>query len=155
MICYKDLIIFDKSYRNSLGIKGVYCKHLVSAVYQQLKELIDNYMPIWVLDVGNYNKVIEDIQFTNGYISSDSLDHPICNELIQKYNLKPLLTEDCIDIIMFGSTCKNIILSNGTFSWMIGALGYHSTIYYPDPKLKQSWHGDIFVFEDWNKVQYE
>jgi hypothetical protein len=105
--------------------------------------------------INYYNKVIEGIQFTNGYISSDSLDHPICSELIQKYNLKPLLTEDCIDIIMFGSTCKNIVLSNGTFSWMIGALGYHSTIYYPDPKLKQSWHGDIFVFEDWNKVQYE
>lgn len=60
-----------------------------------------------------------------------------------------------IDTIMFGSTCKNIILSNGTFSWMIGVFGYHSTIYYPDPKLKECWHGDIFVFDDWNKVQYE
>jgi hypothetical protein len=104
--------------------------------------------------INYYDNLLKTIQFTNGYISSDSLDHPICSELIQKYNLIQL-TSDGIYTIMFGSTCKNIILSNGTFSWMIGALGYHSTIYYPDPKLKQSWHGDIFVFEDWNKVQYE
>lgn len=101
-----------------------------------------------------FNKLLETIQFTNGYISSDSLEHPICNQLIQKYNLTPLILNE-IDTIMFGSTCKNIILSNGTFSWMIGVLGYHSTIYYPDPKLKECWHGDIFVFDDWNKVQYE
>jgi hypothetical protein len=102
-----------------------------------------------------YSKVIESLQFTNGYISSDSLEHPLCNELIQKYNLIPL-TGDGIDTIMFGSTCENIILSNGTFSWMIGVFGYHSTIYYPDPKLKESWHGEIFIFDDWNKViQYE
>ena len=102
-----------------------------------------------------YSKVIESLQFTNGYISSDSLEHPICNELIQKYNLIPL-HNDGIDTIMFGSTCKYIILSNGTFSWMIGVFGYYSTIYYPDPTLKEIWHGDIFVFDDWNKiVQYE
>lgn len=101
-----------------------------------------------------FNQVLEKIQFTNGYISSDSLEHPICNQLIQKYKLKPLMINE-IDTIMFASTCENIILSNGTFSWMIGVLGYHSTIYYPDPNLRESWHGDIFVFDDWNKVQYE
>jgi len=101
-----------------------------------------------------FNQVLEKIQFTNGYISSDSLEHPICNQLIQKYDLKPLIMNE-IDTIMFASTCENIILSNGTFSWMIGVLGYHSTIYYPDPNLRESWHGDIFVFDDWNKVQYE
>jgi len=101
-----------------------------------------------------FNQVLEKIQFTNGYISSDSLEHPICTQLIQKYKLKPLVMNE-IDTIMFGSTCENIILSNGTFSWMIGVLGYHSTIYYPDPNLRELWHGDIFIFDDWNKVQYE
>jgi hypothetical protein len=101
-----------------------------------------------------FDQVLEKLQFTNGYISSDSLEHPICNKLIQKYNLNPLIMNE-IDTIMFASTCKNIILSNGTFSWMIGVFGFHSTIYYPDPNLRELWHGDIFIFDDWNKVHYE
>ena len=35
-----------------------------------------------------------------------------------------------IETIQFGSTCKNIILSHGSFSAVIGYLGFYSNIYY-------------------------
>ena len=53
---------------------------------------------------------------------------------------------------MFASTCKNVILSSGTFSWLIGLLSYYSNIYYP--KIYVKWHGDIFVFSEWTEVAY-
>jgi len=52
---------------------------------------------------------------------------------------------------MFGSVCKNIILGGGTFSWLIGFLALsNSNIFYPE--LKEKWYGDIFSFNNWNKV---
>ena len=52
---------------------------------------------------------------------------------------------------MFGSTCNNIVLSGGTFSWLIGFLAIKSeNIYYPE--IKQKWYGDIFSFSNWKKI---
>jgi hypothetical protein len=99
-----------------------------------------------------YNKTLEKIPFKTGYISSDSINHEICKKLIEKYNLI-IINYDEIEIIMFGSTCKNIILSHGTYSWLIGILGYYSNIFYLDPTEKTIWHGDIFVYNHWNKIK--
>jgi hypothetical protein len=65
-----------------------------------------------------YDSVLSNLQFKNGYISSDLLDHPMCIALINKYKLK-IIKDTEVKTIMFGSTCKNIILSNGTFSWLV------------------------------------
>jgi hypothetical protein len=99
-----------------------------------------------------YNKVLSNIDFDNGYISSDSIDSYICKILIIKYNLK-IIDYDEVNTIMFGSTCKHIVLSNGTFSWLIGFLAYYSTVYYP--KIIHKWHGDIFIFDSWNEIEYD
>lgn len=80
------------------------------------------------------------------YITSDSINDPICKKLIAKYNMK-IFKDDEVATIQFASTCKTLILSNGTFSWMMGLLAFHSTVNYP--KIKLIWHGDIFVFPDW------
>lgn len=98
-----------------------------------------------------YEKVLNNMKFDNGYISSDSINHKICNTLIKKYNLK-IINKNIIETIMFASTCHNVILSNGTFSWLIGLLSFYSNIYYP--KIKVMWHGNIFVFDDWNEIDY-
>lgn len=97
-----------------------------------------------------YDDLLSKLKFTNGYISSDSPKHPICSNLIEKFNLN-ILDLSFIDTIKFGSTCKYIILSNGTFSYMIGLLGFYSEIYYP--KLKTLWHGDIFLPHVWNEIE--
>jgi len=88
----------------------------------------------------------------NIYIGSDTLNHKICLNLKAKfegvYNVV-LFNESPVKTMQFASTCKHIILSNGTFSWFIGVLAFNSTVYYP--KIHVPWHGDIFVFEDWNE----
>jgi len=94
-----------------------------------------------------YDNVIKKCTFENGYISSDNLNSSICYNLIQKYSLKTInLNEE--ETIMFGSTCNNIILSGGTFSWMIGFLAFYSkNINYPVNNKR--WYGDIFVYKNW------
>ena len=98
-----------------------------------------------------YDKVLSSLIFENGYYSSDSMDHPICQKLSEKYNLKKY-SESEEKTIMFGSTCKYLVLSGGTFSWMIGFFGYFSEVYYP--RIKRRWHGDIFVFPGWKEIEY-
>lgn len=114
-----------------------------------------------------YDKVLSSITFDNGFISSDGITHTICSSLIDKYNLKivdfnyednkrenPSYNE--ILTIMFASTCKHIVCSGGTFSWIIGVLGNvaanPSNVYYHSSNRDKIWFGDMFVFEEWNLV---
>jgi hypothetical protein len=97
-----------------------------------------------------YDSILSQIPFLRGFISSDSISNLICKELIEKYNLT-VLNENEVNTIMFGSTCKYIILSNGTFSWWIGTFGFYSEIWYP--KVKIAWHGDIFVIPSWHAIE--
>jgi len=94
-----------------------------------------------------YDNIIQKYNFDNGFIASDNLNSSICNDLIQKYSLKVInLNEE--ETIMFGSTCNNIILSGGTFSWLIGFLAFYSkNINYPINNKK--WYGDIFIYKNW------
>jgi hypothetical protein len=94
-----------------------------------------------------YDSIIKKNNFDTGYISSDNLNSSICHNLISKYSLKVVnLNEE--ETIMFGSTCNNIILSGGTFSWLIGFLAFYSkNINYPI-NIKR-WYGDIFVYKNW------
>jgi len=109
-----------------------YYDHIIDTIYNS-----DNYK-----SNPNYNKRIS-------YITSDSINHNICQRLINKYGLK-IYDSDEIDTVQFGSTCQNIVLSNGTYSWLIGLLSFKSNIHYPNIKTK--WHGNIFIYPDWHKV---
>lgn len=97
-----------------------------------------------------YDLVLSRIQFTTGYITSDSINHMICETLIKKYKLQ-IYRGNEIDTMMFGNTCKYIVLSGGTFSWLIGLFGFNSTVYYQ--KNKKKYYGNIFVFPDWNGIE--
>ena len=100
-----------------------------------------------------YEKALQKTSFENGYISSDSIESELCQTLISKYNLK-IINGDEVNAIMFGSTCKKIILSSGTFSWLIGLFSFFAeNITYP--KIYRVWHGDIFVFPDWHELNYK
>lgn len=98
-----------------------------------------------------YDSILSKLNFDNGYISSDTIDHEICQKLIDKYDLISTPSNEFVTI-RIASTCKHIILSTGTFSWMIGVLSFFSEIYYP--VKKHDWHGDIFVFPDWHMINY-
>jgi len=97
-----------------------------------------------------YDRLLSTLKYTNGYISSDSIDDHFCVDLINKYKLQAI-NYDEISTIMFGSTCNTLILSGGTFSWLIGFLAFYSkNIHYPDNENK--WYGDIFSFSNWIKI---
>jgi len=96
-----------------------------------------------------YENILSSIEFTYGYISSDTPDHPMVKHLMQKYDLHYFLDNE-IATVQFGSTCKYIVTAGGTFSWLIALLGFHSDVYYPKNCL--TWHGDIYGFPDWKGV---
>jgi hypothetical protein len=98
-----------------------------------------------------YDKAFSDISYDKGYLSSDTIDHPICQQLMQKYNLSPV-EYDVVETIQFASTCRHLVLSLGTFSWLIGFLSFSDDIRYPIDK--KPWHGNIFVFPEWKCINY-
>jgi hypothetical protein len=97
-----------------------------------------------------YDRAITESGATSGYISSDSPDHPIVQGLIARHNLQ-LVEADEVETLMLASTCRHIVLSHGTFSWIMGALGLFSTVYVA-PKPTVAWCGDIFVIDSWKII---
>jgi hypothetical protein len=95
-----------------------------------------------------YQKAISMLPRVKGFITSDSIDHPICKTLIDQFALIPF-NETETETITFGSKCKWLVLSKGTFSWWTGILS-SGNVYYPYSNKK--WHGDIFVFPEWKKI---
>jgi hypothetical protein len=104
----------------------------------------------WNPGFAYYSKAIVESGATSGYISSDSPDHPIVQGLMAKHNLR-LVEADEVETLMLASTCRHIVLSHGTFSWMMGALGFFSTVYIA-PKPTVAWCGDIFVIPEWKII---
>ena len=99
-----------------------------------------------------YIKAINGVEYSNGYLASDNIEHDYCKKLRKIYNLNVINLND-IETIKFGSQKKNIILSPGTFSWMIGFLSNDSNVYYYPPKLLNTpWHGPIFEASNWKEV---
>ena len=80
-----------------------------------------------------YINCIKKIKYDNIYIASDNLNHEIVLELKKKYNAI-LVDKNIIETIQLGSTCKNVILSHGSFSALIGYLSFFSNVYFPDCK---------------------
>ena len=95
-----------------------------------------------------YDSILSRLVFNVGYIASDSPTHEICNQLAKKYRLNVLALDE-VDTLKFGSTCKYIVLSGGTFSSCIGYLAYDSVVYYPRRDRTKVWHGDIFSIPGW------
>jgi hypothetical protein len=99
-----------------------------------------------------YLNSIKGITFDNLYISSDEPEHPIMKEIIENYPNSKLIYCNEINTMQFGSTCKNIILSGGSFSAVIGYLAFFSNVHYPE--YYTIWHGDMFTISKWIKHNY-
>jgi len=77
-----------------------------------------------------YDSIISKLKFDNLYVASDSLNHDIIQQLKIKYpDLKIYNSAELTDIMLFGSTCKYVVLSYGTFSAIIGYLAFFSVVY--------------------------
>ena len=124
----------------------------------------DLFLHIRVNDTENWNpgteyyldaiqKINIDITTSNIYLASDNINSNIVIFITNKYNNIIIINYDEINTIMFASTCKNIILSHGSFSAVIGYLSFFSNIYYPKySRAKKIWFGDMFSIKNWIEV---
>lgn len=122
----------------------------------------DLFIHIRLTDVAHYNpgvsyylNTIQKIQYNNIYLSTDQIDHPIIREICNKYpKMIEIIQCDEITTFQFASTCRNIILSHGSFSAIIGYLAYFSKIFYPEYEEDKIWYGDMFSIDGWNKCNH-
>lgn len=98
----------------------------------------------WNPGTDYYLRALAMCKYTKGYVSTDSPNHSLVRGLIDRGLSLVSLNE--FDTIRFGSSCKYIVLSHGTFSWTIGALSFGSKVVYP-ARFPVKWHGDIFLPE--------
>jgi hypothetical protein len=154
--CYqsKEFILYLKKYFDDNNLfEQVKIKNIYNSKYNKNNDMFVHVRLGDILISNNnlpfeyYDNIISTMKFENGYISSDTINHEICQKLINKYNLIKIELNE-IQTIMYGSTCKYIVLSEGTFSWLIGFLGIYSKVYVPK---NNRWHGDIFVLPEWIK----
>ena len=96
-----------------------------------------------------YIRAIKQCNFEKIHITSDDINHQIIKDICTVYPNAILFYYDEIKTIQFGSTCKTVILSHGSFSAVIGYLSFFSKIYYPKHDPTKLWYGDMFSFKDW------
>jgi hypothetical protein len=131
-------IVMKNKYRNRYGKNNDLFIHLrLGDVTSKTSTLFED-----------YDNLLSIIDFDKGYISSDSIQHKFCSYLIEKYNLQ-VVDKSETNTIMFASTCKHLVLSGGTYSWLIGFFGFFdSKVYYF--RYENPWYGDIFeAFNSW------
>lgn len=119
----------------------------------------DLFIHIRLTDVARFNpgityyiNAIKNIIFDNLYISTDDTNHNIIKELLKLYPTLQIINLNEIPTFQFGSTCKHVILSHGSFSAIIGYLSFFSNVYYPDYELNKIWYGDMFSIKNWIKL---
>jgi hypothetical protein len=113
----------------------------------------------WNPGVGYYLSaiftIVDDVgEIDTIYISTDDTNNDIIKTLLQLCPQKCKVFEnDEISTIQFGSTCKYVILSHGSFSAITGYLSFYSTVIYP--KYEHApviWFGDMFSIPGWIDV---
>ena len=100
-----------------------------------------------------YIKAIKKISHNKLYITTDDSNHLTIKKIQRKFPHSTIINYDEIQTIQFASTCKNIILSHGSFSAVIGYLSFFSNIYYPKHDTsKKLWYGDMFNIKGWKQL---
>lgn len=105
------------------------------------------------------------LYFDKLYISTDDKNNSMIEQLLNVYPNAELFLCDEITTIQFASTCKNVILSHGSFSAIIGYLAFFSDVYYPEYEKgnlgedlvsgnsgRKIWFGDMFSIDSWTKI---
>tara|TARA_R110000824_G_scaffold401682_1_gene613582 strand:- start:6918 stop:7667 length:750 start_codon:yes stop_codon:yes gene_type:complete len=89
----------------------------------------------------------------SGYVASNGPNHPTVRYLLDNFDLKFYNASTSEEIIIFGSTFNNKVLSLGTFSWWIGFIGNQNNVICPNPNNYRKWHGPIFEqIDGWTKI---
>lgn len=139
---------FNKAYFNNEVISSILCYHLNYNKQNIMDKNIykkrynnnnDVFLHIRLTDVSKFNvginyyiHCLELLNYDNIYIGTDNPNDELIKKLKTLYPNIIFLEEDPIKTIQYASTCKYIILSHGTFSAIIGYLGFFSNVYFPN-----------------------
>jgi len=155
----KEIIRLIYNYLHSEDVKlNVMYNNPFTHRYNQNNDL---FIHIRLTDVEHHNpglkyymKAINQLHFDNLYVSSDNIYHYFINQIKEKYPDTRIIYTNEVETIQFATTCRNIILSHGSFSAVIGYLSFFSNIYYPEYDPNNIWYGDMFSIKSWNKITY-
>lgn len=142
-------IITNNKYQNRYKNNNDLFIHVRSGYPFSWIEGVSKVLEPLIPDKTFYEKIINSLktQYDNIYLSSDNINHKTCQELIEKYKIIPF-KEDKIDTILFGSTCKYVVISSGSFSFIIGLLAFFSNkVYFSDAAGRMStknWHPSYY-----------
>ena len=98
-----------------------------------------------------FETALQGLDYDKGWIGSDSPTHPRVQAFAVKHGFQIVVLDE-VATLQFASTCRHLILSQGTFSWWMGILGFYSSVQWP--AIHKAWHGDIFVFPEWKKIDW-
>lgn len=120
-------------------------------VHIRLGDFVKNGM---ALDFDYYKLALSKIETSNLVLSTDDENNDIVQKILDEYQVT-IINNNPENTILFGASCKNKILSFGTFSWWIGLLGnilhkdtIESTIC-PNMNRRHVFHPKIFPMFDW------
>lgn len=88
-------------------------------------------------------------------VSSDDMEHPMISFIYNTYPDKVYFVGlDMVETLQFASTCKHLVLSHGSYSAMMGYLGFMTeTVMYSTFDGLVPWHGDMFSIPGWIMIQ--
>jgi len=98
-------------------------------IHVRCGDISDHYV---LPDYDYYEKVLNMLLPHKGkiFLSTDNPNYKICQKLMLNFDIN-LVNMNESDTIYFGSTCNNIILSSGSFSFLIGLFAFFSKkVYY-------------------------
>lgn len=88
----------------------------------------------WNMGLAYYLYCIKLVKYDRIYIGSDNFNDDLIKQIKTLYPKVIYVKKNPVETIQFGSTCKNIILSHGSFSAIIGYLGFFSNVYFMNKK---------------------
>lgn len=106
-----------------------------------------------------YMNAISSVQSQSGFnkifLATDSLEHPIVVKICENFEDVEVLELTDVQVIQFGSTCKNVVLSFGSFSAVIGYFSFFSNVYWSDcyRPFKCGPRG-LFSGKNWNLLSF-
>lgn len=117
-------------------------------IHYRIGDIIDDRR---MLPLEYYLEAISNMNFENGYISSDTINHKFCDILINDYNFIPLNLNER-ETINFGKNFKNLILSEGTFSFLIGYFSNTNNVFCNE--REELWCGELNL-KRWKKLYWD
>ena len=165
-IKYAEFMIYNFHKKNNTLIKRIINNNKFKERYDNNKDifihirsgrLFDRIPPI-IPCFEYYDYVINSLdgKYDNIYVCSDNVNNNIIQRLKEKYEVKiPECNNNKLDVILFGSTCKYVVLSSGSFSFMIGLFSYFTkNIYFSSntgklgKRMDKRWHPDYYLAMD-------